>query len=124
DFITQSKVPDVSKGKGKGLDKIKNIKDWKDKDGNINYKNHYAHTKMEKENTSKIIDYEEVEECHEEDGEEVCETVEKPIYDTYEVDGLSMETRIAEMEKMIYELKEQNECLATKQDSKEEECLK
>ncbi|MGV9141421.1 MAG: hypothetical protein ACOC1X_00625 [Promethearchaeota archaeon] len=122
DFITQSKVPDVSKGKG--LDKIKNIKDWKDKDGNINYKNHYAHTKMKKENTSKIIDYEEVEECHEEDGEEVCETVEKPIYDTYEVDGLSMETRIAEMEKMIYELQEQNECLATKQDSKEKECLK
>ncbi|MFW6130124.1 MAG: hypothetical protein ACOC56_02995 [Atribacterota bacterium] len=135
DFITNSKVADVNKGQEKGLDKLNNIKDWKDDKGNINYKNHYAHQRY---NVSKqvgtrnetkerevcepiyeeVCEYDEIEEkeiCYDKEVDEECRIEEYqeevPVYEEFEKEGLSMETRVAEMEKMIWELKNKNEDL-------------
>jgi len=115
DFITTSKVAD-SKDGIKALDKISNIGEWL-KNGEIQYDKHYAGVEFKKQFVKDIIiTYENKERCFEYDSniigkiEKVCETksvkIETPVYDTQIVKGLSMETRVAEMEKMIYELNE------------------
>jgi hypothetical protein len=94
-YVTKSKVADINDGKI-ALDNLNNIDIWIDKDGNIDYKKHYAYFPY----TSKVLTgYENV---TKKDGE----IIERPIYEIKEMEGLSLEVRIAEMEKMIYELNE------------------
>jgi hypothetical protein len=123
DFITTSKVAD-SKDGIKALDKISNIGEWL-KNGEIQYDKHYAGVEFKKQFVKDIIiTYENKERCFEYDSniigkiEKVCETksvkIETPVYDTQIVKGLSMETRVAEMEKMIYELNEKIKVLERK----------
>lgn len=78
DFVTNSLVADVE---GSALSKLDNFAEWKNPDGSINYDNHYAkvdYVKVDKKNQTSI-----------------------------HKTGLSMEKRVAEMEKMILELKTQ-----------------
>jgi hypothetical protein len=122
DFITSSKVPDVKDGK-KALDQLDNIDKWlltdaKSGKKNINYGEHYASVEWIKEKidySKPIIEniYEEVcippTEILDGNGEPECEKVlvQKVTYPftISEVHkGLSMETRVAELEKMVYEL--------------------
>jgi len=118
DFITTSKVAN-SKDGTKALDNISNIDEWL-KNGKIQYDKHYAMVDFEKKVLKEtIITYENVENCFDYDPsiegkegkvEKVCKTesvrIETPVYETQIVKGLSMETRVAEMEKMIWELNE------------------
>ncbi len=94
DFITASRVADVSKNRS-ALANLGNIAEWRNEDGTINYEAHYAF--IGKEITRRVYD----KDCTEEEikrgecrYEEVSETIK----------GLSMETRVAEMEQMIWEL--------------------
>jgi len=133
DFITLSKVADISDGES-SLEKLSNMESWVDEKGEIQYNEHYAHVELEMKRiidyrteteTQEVCskDFQVVgtkEEIHPETGEkmlvdiqeevEVCETKEVefqvPIYETYIQDGLSMETRVAEGEKMKWELLE------------------
>lgn len=112
DFITSSKVAEINDEKA--LDKLNNIDKWLDNKKQIQYDEHYAHVEVERQRVSGYkIELQEQEVCKEDKNLEInCKIemveVEVPIYEDYTQDGLSMETRIAEMEKMIYELKEQN----------------
>jgi len=115
DFITLSKVADV-KDSEKALDKLDNIDKWLDENKKIDYEEHYAHTTIDKKI---IIGYENItvnETVCDEKGVD-CEllnyTYQEPIYKYYEQDGLSMETRVAEMEKMIWELREELKIVKT-----------
>jgi hypothetical protein len=119
DFITNSAVADFSSEES-SLDKLNNTDEWLKEDGSIDYLEHYAGLDY----TQKVLTgykniTEEKEYCYsvyeEVDGvvnenitKEICEikqTIRKvPVYETQTKQGLSMETRVAEMEKMIKEL--------------------
>lgn len=78
DFITTSRVESDNENALRALD---NIAEWKKKDGTIDYKKHYAYTPMIiRDEAGKVIE-------------------EKP--------GLSMEKRVAMLEKMVAELSDQ-----------------
>jgi hypothetical protein len=124
DFITSSKVADV-RDEESSLDKLNNMDKWLTTDAKtgetiIDYNKHYAYTPV----TKRIItgyDEEIVDKnnCFTmlvlDKNEEFCETereiIKTPIYGTVTQNGLSMETRVAEMEKMIWELNERNKLL-------------
>jgi len=75
DIITQSRVESDRENALRALD---NISEWKKKDGTIDYKKHYAYTpRIIKDEKGKVIE---------------------------EVPGLSMEKRVAMLEKMVAEL--------------------
>jgi hypothetical protein len=119
DFLTSSNVADINDGKT-ALDKLSNMGLWLKEDGTIDYKEHYAFVNLSKQipdltkpQTSKIK--EEVciplEYSGEGDIQYNCSMIDKqvttyPFSVTIQKNGLSMETRVAQMEKMIYELNE------------------
>jgi len=103
DFITKSKVAEYEET---SITKLDNFEEWKTKD-TINYEKHYANVIISNTTELKPI------------YENICESkfsLKNGSYDEcsnyiigYEEEsvikyGLSMETRVAEMEKMIYEL--------------------
>ena len=115
DFITLSKVADVT-DEVKALDSITNMDKWlvtdtKTNETKINYSAHYAGGYKDVEQV-KITTYEKVigEDCKfDEKGKQVCEPItQTEVNKTLEkktIGYLSMETRVATMEKMIYEIK-------------------
>jgi hypothetical protein len=87
DFITLSDVPDTKDGKT-ALDSLNNIDTWLDDDRKIVHTNHYAFVNL----TSKYpVGFEKG----------------KVIWATTSQEGLSTSKRLAEMEKMIWELRNQ-----------------
>jgi hypothetical protein len=108
DFITASRVADVFNEKS-ALSNLNNIDEWLVTDIKtgkkiIDYDKHYAHTTFNKlEIVDYNINYFEEEICHE-NTKDTCVTivneVKTPITQITSSNGLSMETRVAEMEKM------------------------
>lgn len=112
DFITKSRVADFTNSQ-RSLDRLNNAKDWLSDDGSIDYDKHYAgisRTVQREIGTEKKLQT--IENCDSEHITGRCEItaeyVDVPIYEDIEIKGLSMETRVAEMEKMIWELKQEN----------------
>ena len=126
-YITNSLVANIYDGKN-ALSDLDNISQWIDDKGDIDHKEHYAFVEYD---TNEIIGY--INKEREETNcelifskeefdknniltkpsvpKEVCITntiIDKiPIYGIVKHEGLDLELRISEMEKMIYELKEQ-----------------
>jgi len=121
DFITLSKVADV-KDSVSALSKLNNMSEWlytdsKSGEIKIDYNKHYAGAYKTIDSIN-LVQKEKVigENCFlDEKGLEVCEDIVETYLDKVvekkSIGYLSMETRVAEMEKMIYELKNQNELL-------------
>lgn len=121
-FITAS---NVAKDDGtSAFEQVENFKNWTKEDDSIDYEEHYAHTTYDKPVIDHYENKTEVQEvCRIEKAvlglgkdKEICKeeeiTTQIPIYKMEKTDGLDMEKRVAEMEKMIYELKLENEALA------------
>lgn len=99
DYITTSKVADVNDGE-LALDKLNNMDEWLLND-KIQYDKHYAHKQFIKQIPDKVVEKKIIAE----DGNMI--TINETLYKNVLTNGLSMETRVAEMEKMIYELKKE-----------------
>jgi hypothetical protein len=117
DFLTNSKVADISLAES-SLSKLDNMDKWLNEDKEIQYNEHYAFV----ERILNVTDYSKPVykiECQPDkiiDGKIVTKGIcEEKVFYPYrkeeKVKSLSMETRVAEMEKMIKELYEQNKFL-------------
>jgi len=116
DFITTSRVADFESSQ-RSLDKLSNVNEWTKSDGSLDYEKHYSFTSKIVEvvvgNTTvkKMVescDYELINDINEKVCKNIITNDIQYIYEEIEIKGLSMETRIAEMEKMIWELKQEN----------------
>ena len=112
DFITTSKVADFSSDE-RSIDKLNNVDQWVKDDNSLDYDKHYAfisETQTMRTGYSEVlVPYENCDEykrCTIE-----YELIQEPIYEDVEIKGLSMETRVAEMEKMIWELHQETQRL-------------
>lgn len=120
-YITNSVVADMSKTSA--LSKLDNINEWVTSKGDIDYSKHYAGTSYK---VKEIIGYENkpvtnafCEGMKDEKGNDLLlndgtqdtncydktEIIKTPIYKEVTKQGLDLEVRVAEMEKMIWELK-------------------
>jgi hypothetical protein len=127
-FITRSIVADVNDGKS-ALSDLDNIESWLKPDGKgkkeIDYNSHYAGVSYQVTDFSKpVIVKKDVNECDAEAKNCKIKKVEETTYPyTKTEQGLNLETRVAEMEKMIWELNEKNEALELKLCYKDAFCV-
>jgi len=109
-FITTSNVIDAKREES-SLSKIENIEEWRDDEGNIDYEKHYAvvswfETDYDRPET-RMVEYEVCDDVIEGEEKVNCriERVEEEYFPhEKEVFGFNVETRIAEMEGMHWEL--------------------
>ena len=115
DFITKSRVADF-RSDSRSIDNLYNADKWLKSDGRIDYDQHYAGvSETRRIQTGSTKELQNIENCDSEKITGFCETrqeyVEIPIIEEVEIKGLSMETRVAEMEKMIWELHQETKRL-------------
>ena len=112
DFITTSRVANFSSDY-RSIDQLNNVDEWRKADNSLDYDKHYAFindTEKIKKGYNEVLVPIEI--C---DKHKRCiieyEMIQEPIYEDVEIKGLSMETRVAEMEKMIWELHQETKRL-------------